>query len=99
MPKTSNQQLITVTDVNNKYRYANEDYCRLSGYSQDELLDMDIRSITHPRMPKQVIDDLKSTLAKGFSWRGVLRVKSKDGKDLWLDTFITPQYEGGKIIG
>ncbi|WP_281556230.1 methyl-accepting chemotaxis protein [Thalassomonas sp. RHCl1] len=99
MPKTSNQQLISVTDTNNKYRYANEDYCRLSGYSQDELLEMDSHSMTHPRMPKQVLDDLKSTLARGFSWRGVLRVQSKQGDDLWLDTFITPQYEGGQITG
>lgn len=99
MQKNNNQQLISVTDVNNNYLYVNEDYCRLSGYSQDELLQMDSHSITHPKMPGQVLDDLNATLLKGFSWQGVVRVKNKKNDDLWLNTFITPQYHHGKITG
>jgi len=93
------QQLISVTDTNGRYIYVNDHYCQHSGFSREELLEMDSHSLTHPKMPKQVLSELSATLSRGFSWQGVLRIESKEKQDVWLDTFITPQYEHGKAIG
>jgi len=93
------QQLIYVTNSQGKYTYVNDEFSCATGYSQQELLSIESHHITHPDMPKPLIDELSETLNKGFSWQGVLHIKNKEGKSIWLDTFITPQYQQGKIIG
>lgn len=96
---SANQQLISVTDRNGKFTYTNESYCNTTGYNDIELLSKNIKQLTHPHMPSIVIDELSATLSRGFSWHGVMRVNTKQQQDIWLDTFITPQYQHGKITG
>ena len=93
------KQLITVTDLKGNYTYVNQAYCQTTGYQESELLNTDTRSLTHEKMPKVVLDELSATLAKGFSWHGLLQLKSKTGSTIWLDVFITPQYSQNKITG
>ncbi len=93
------KQLISVTDLKGNYTYVNQAYCQVTGFGESELLNTDTRSLTHDAMPKSVLDELSSTLAKGFSWQGVLQLKSKTGASIWLDVFITPQYSQNKVIG
>jgi|GEM_PF-821482 len=93
------KQLISVTDLNGNYTYVNQAYCQTTGFDESELLNTDTRRLTHNDMPKSVLDELSSTLAKGFSWQGLMLLQSKDKQSVWLDTFITPQYQQGKVIG
>ena len=82
------QQLIYVTNSQGQYTYVNDGFSNATGYSEQELLSLDSHHITHPEMPKSLIAELSSTLNKGFSWQGILHIKNKEGKDVWLDTFI-----------
>ncbi|PKI12608.1 methyl-accepting chemotaxis protein [Colwellia sp. 12G3] len=93
------KQLISVTDLKGNYTYVNQAYCQTTGYQESELLNIDTRSLTHQQMPKVVLDELSATLSKGFSWQGLLQLKSKTGKSIWLDVFITPQYSQSIITG
>jgi methyl-accepting chemotaxis protein/aerotaxis receptor len=93
------QQLIYITNLKGKYVYVNEGFSEITGYTEQELLTLDSHGITHPDMPKPLIMELSSTLNKGFSWQGILHIKNKAGQDVWLNTFITPQYQHGKITG
>jgi methyl-accepting chemotaxis protein/aerotaxis receptor len=93
------KQLITVTNLKGNYTYVNQAYCQTTGYQESELLNTDTRSLTHEQMPKVVLDELSETLAKGFSWHGILQLKSKTGNKIWLDVFITPQYSQNQITG
>ena len=95
----NNQQLISVTDIHGKYLYINDNYCQFSGFKQEELLTKNSADITHPDMPKPVLDEIVNTLAKGFSWQGLLAINNKANEKIWLDTFVTPQYQHGEIVG
>ena len=46
------KQLISVTDLKGNYTYVNQAYCQTTGYPESELLNTDIRSLTHEEMPK-----------------------------------------------
>jgi methyl-accepting chemotaxis protein/aerotaxis receptor len=96
---STSQQLISVTDRNGAFTYVNEHYCHLTGYDSSELQTKNIKQLTHTEMPSIVIDELSDTLSKGFSWHGVMRIKTKQNEDVWLDTFTTPQYEKGQVVG
>lgn len=92
-------QLISLINTHGEYTYVNSDYCQNLGYSQDELLGKNSRDLDSPDMPASVKDEVKTTLEKGFSWQGILCKTTKDGSKCWINTFITPQFENGKIIG
>jgi methyl-accepting chemotaxis protein/aerotaxis receptor len=96
---STSQQLISVTDLKGSFTYVNEPYCNATGYDSAELLTTNIKALTHSEMPNIVIDELSNTLSKGFSWHGVIRLQTKQGKDVWFDTFTTPQYENGQVTG
>lgn len=95
----ASEQLIYITDTNGCYTYVNENFCRLLGYTEHELLTLDSHSLTHKEMPMNVISELSTTLNRGFSWKGILRISTKSGGDVWLDSFMTPQYHHGEITG
>lgn len=96
---STDQQLISVTDRNGQFIYVNDNYCQTTGYENEKLLTKNIKQLTHSDMPNIVIDELSTTLSKGFSWHGVMQIKSSQQQDIWLDTFTTPQYENGQITG
>ncbi|GLX79303.1 chemotaxis protein [Thalassotalea insulae] len=93
------QRLIYITNQQGKYIYVNDAFCQLLGYSEQELLALDSHKQTDQHMPQQVINELSDTLNQGFSWQGVLSINDSEGKNIWLDAFITPQYQQGEIIG
>ena len=93
------KKLISVTDLKGNYTYVNQEYCQAMSYQESELLAMDTHTLTHAQMPKTVLNELSETLAKGFSWQGLLQLVDNTGKTIWLDAFITPQYSQSQIIG
>jgi len=95
----TNIQLISLINTQGEYTYVNSDYCQNLGYTQDELLGKNSRDLDSTDMPVSVKEEVKATLAKGFSWQGILCKTAKNGSKCWINTFITPQFENGKIIG
>jgi len=92
-------QLISLINSNGEYTYANNHYCEALGYSQEALLGKNSRDLDSSTMPATVIEEVRKTLAQGFAWQGVICKTTKNGDSVWLDTFITPQFADGQIIG
>ena len=92
-------QLISLTNCNGEYNHVNDDFCNALGYSQEELQGKDSRELDSQVMPKSVQEEIKKTLAQGYSWQGILPKAKKNGQTVWLDSFITPQFENGQITG
>ena len=49
-------------------------------------------------MPAGPFKDLWSTLERGSSWMGMLKNKNKQGQAFWVDAYIIPIIEQGKIV-
>ncbi|MFT5757517.1 MAG: PAS domain S-box-containing protein [Alteromonadaceae bacterium] len=96
---SNTSQLISITDQQGRYIYVNENFCISTGFSKVQLLTMNRNSVIHRDMPNDVLQELSTTLTQGFSWQGLLKMQTKDKQALWLNSFITPQYENGKIVG
>ncbi|WDE12888.1 methyl-accepting chemotaxis protein [Thalassomonas haliotis] len=93
------EQLVSTTDTQGKITYANESFCRVAGYSYQELLGQDHNIVRHPDMPKAAFYDLWLKLKRGDSWRGMVKNRCKNGQYYWVDAYVTPLYENNKIIG
>lgn len=66
--------------------------CKLSGYSEQELLEMTCRDLTHPDdVPKEdkLREDLFSRKNPGFSYQIEKRMMRKDGHPVWVNSTVT----------
>ncbi|SEK52047.1 methyl-accepting chemotaxis protein/aerotaxis receptor [Colwellia chukchiensis] len=93
------QQLISITDIDGRYNYINNAFAEVLTIAPALNSDIYQQDYFHPEMPQCIIDEIAATLNKGLSWQGLIRYKSKHNDNIWLDTFITPQYQDGKING
>ncbi|MDR9467118.1 PAS domain-containing methyl-accepting chemotaxis protein [Marinospirillum sp.] len=92
-------RLVSTTDLKGMITYANPDFCKVSGYSLEELVGQNHNMIRHPDMPPEAFADLWKTLKSGESWIGVVKNRCKNGDHYWVDAYISPLYENDQIIG
>ena len=96
---SAHEQLVSTTDMRGVITYANENFCRVAGYSQAEMIGQHHNMVRHPDMPKAAFADLWGKLKQGKPWRGMVKNRCKDGRYYWVDAYVTPIFEQGRISG
>ncbi|WP_421211392.1 methyl-accepting chemotaxis protein [Aeromonas sp. 600479] len=96
---TDNVQLVSTTDLKGDITYANPAFCQVAGYRLEEMLGQHHNLVRHPDMPKAAFADLWAHLKAGKPWRGMVKNRCKDGSYYWVDAYVTPIYEDGKMVG
>jgi len=92
-------QLVSITDLEGRITYANPEFCKIAGYTVDELVGQHHNIVRHPDMPKAAFADLWGKLKQGDSWRGMVKNRCKNGDFYWVDAYVTPLHKNGKING
>ncbi|UAM98626.1 PAS domain S-box protein [Polaribacter litorisediminis] len=82
--------IVAITDQKGIIKYANNNFCKISKYSAQELIGKDHRIINSGYHSKSFIKNLWTTIANGKIWRGELKNKAKDGTTYWVFTTIVP---------
>lgn len=95
----SSEQLVSTTDLQGVITYANDHFCRVAGYSRAEMIGQHHNMVRHPDMPKAAFADLWGKLKQGKPWRGMVKNRCKDGRYYWVDAYVTPIFEQGRING
>lgn len=78
---------IIVSETNNKgiITFANDDFCKLSGFKLEELIGKPHNIVRHPDMPKAAFKELWDTVQKGKVWKGIVKNKTKNGEFYWVN--------------
>lgn len=82
--------LVSETDEKGIIKFANDQFCDISGYSQKELIGQPHNIIRHQDMPKILFQELWETIQKGKKWRGFVKNKRKNGGYYWVFTTVFP---------
>ncbi len=88
--------IVSITDPKGIITYVNNNFCKISKYSANELIGKNHRIVSSSFHEKSFIKNLWTTILKGEIWRNEVRNKAKDGDIFWLDTTIVPFLDSKK---
>ena len=82
--------IVSITDLQGNITYANQLFCDVSGYSQNELRGQNHRIVKSDEHPPALFEDLWHTITQGKVWRGDIKNRRKDGSFYWVNATIVP---------
>lgn len=92
--------VISTTDLQGVITYANDLFCKLTGFSREELIGQPHNIVRHPAVPKEVYKEMWDTIQAGKIWTGIVPNCGKGGVVYVVDTTVQPMFdEAGKITG
>jgi len=91
--------IVSKTDLKGRITYANQDFIRISGFSEAELIGAPHNIVRHPDMPEEAFADLWQTLQAGKAWTGIVKNRCKNGDHYWIEANAAPLIKNDKIVG
>ncbi len=82
--------ILAITDKEGTITYVNEKFCKISKYSEKELLNQNHRILKSGFHPPEFFKGMWNRIASGKTWQGEVKNKAKDGTFYWVKTVIVP---------
>ena len=82
--------LVSETDEKGLITFANDDFCKIAGFSLAELIGKPHNIVRHDNMPKAAFKGLWETVKKGEIWTGYVKNRTKDGGYYWVYATVFP---------
>ena len=95
----SDDKLVSTTDLDGNITHCNDVFVKISGYSREELIGQPHNLVRHPDMPEAAFKILWDTIRTGKPWMGLVKNRCKNGDHYWVNAYVTPITERGKVVG
>jgi len=82
--------IVTITDLKGTIKYVNDNFCKISGYTREELLNKSHNIVRDPQNDSKIFREMWKTLLQKKVWQGVFPNLHKDGSRYYLSTTIVP---------
>ncbi len=90
--------IVSKTDINGIITFVNDEFCKISGYSRDELIGKNHNIVRHPDVPKSNFKKLWDTILAKKTFKSTVKNRAKDGSTFYVNTTIIPILdESGEI--
>ena len=81
---------VSESDLAGNITMANDLFCRISGYTREELVGQNYRTLNSGGHDAAFFNDLWETISDGRTWRGEICNRAGDGRLFWMATTIIP---------
>lgn len=98
-PYPDGKLIVSTTDKSGIITHVNQSFIEMSGYTEDELINMPHSILRHPDMPAVAFKDLWDTVNKGEKWQGFVKNLRKDGGYYWVKATVIPNIRNGQVVG
>lgn len=82
--------IISKTDVKGIITFVNDEFCKISGYSKEELLGSNHNIVRHPDVPKSKFKLLWDTITAKKTYKATVKNLAKDGATFYVNTTVIP---------
>ena len=76
--------IVSKTDIEGKILFVNENFCDITGYSDEELMGEPHSVIRHPDMPRAIFYMIWKSLLAGMEVSAIIKNVAKNGKYYWV---------------
>ena len=97
-PDDPEAKIISIADTRGIIIDVNDTFVDISGFTRDELIGQPHNIVRHPDMPPQIFEYMWKQLKSGKPFLGMIKNRCKDGSYYWVNAFIIPIINDGKII-
>jgi len=84
---------VLITDVNGTIEYVNRKFTQVTGYTAEEAVGHNPRILKSESTPREVFQELWSTILQGEDWHGELLNRRKSGEVYWSVASISPLHD------
>ncbi|MCG6936867.1 MAG: EAL domain-containing protein [Gammaproteobacteria bacterium] len=81
---------VMITDLNGAIEYVNPQLCKITGYTEEELIGKNPRILKSGHTPQVQFKNMWNAITSGKSWSGELYNKKKNGDLFWENVTISP---------
>ena len=82
--------VVSKADPKGIITYVNETFCKLSGYSEKELIGSPHNIVRHPDVPSSVFKEMWATIKSKQIWKGIIKNRKKNGEAYFVKSLIKP---------
>ncbi len=91
--------IVSTTDKTGKIIYVNENFCKISGYSKEELIGKHHNVVRHPDNKKVLFREIWGTILDKKIWHGIFPNLAKNGSIYYVNATIVPLLDlHGEIV-
>ena len=82
--------IISKTDVNGIITFVNDEFCKISGYTKDELIGKNHNIVRHPDVAASQFQLLWDTITQKNIYKNTVKNRSKNGATFFVNTTVIP---------
>jgi len=82
--------IVSKTDVYGIITFVNDEFCKISGYTREELIGANHNIVRHPDIPNENFVKLWDTICRKNTYTNTVKNLAKDGTTFYVNTTITP---------
>lgn len=90
MQALSKGAIVTTTDRKGRILEVNDAFCKISGYSREELLGQTHRLVNSGAHSKEFFAHLWKTIQSGNVWTGLIQNRTKSGSEYFVRSVMAP---------
>lgn len=93
-----NSSIVSKADLKGKITYVNDEFCRVSGYTREELIGQNHNIVKHPQTDSAIFRDMWRAISSKNIWNGTIKNLSKDGSSYYVKSVIMPILDDNEDI-
>jgi len=82
--------IVSRTDIYGIITFVNDEFCKISGYTREELIGANHNIVRHPDVPDENFVKLWDTICRKNTYTNTVKNIAKDGSTFYVNTTITP---------
>lgn len=98
LEKITKHVILSITDSDGNIVYVSKEFCKISKYSEDELIGKNHRLLKSEYHALGFFEEMWNTISSGKTWKGEIKNTAKDGTHFWIYSIITPLFDDNEIV-